>query len=119
MSRRQIPPSHSLQLLGRFAARTNGDLLLLRPTTQRLVALLGVRGALPRSRAAGLLWEDLTEARALGNLRTVLWRARQDCPGLVEEGNNLRVSDAHVDLLNVRAWAWRAVRAEEPWMPLP
>jgi DNA-binding SARP family transcriptional activator len=38
---------------------------------------------------------------------------------LVEEGNNVRVSDAHVDLLEVRAWAWRAVRAEEPWMPLP
>jgi DNA-binding SARP family transcriptional activator len=120
MSRRQTPPSHSLQLLGRFTAWANGHRLVLRPTTQRLVALLAVQGALPRSKAAGLLWGDLTDARALGNLRTVLWRARQDCPGLIlEEGNNVRVSDAHVDLLEVRAWAWRAVRAEEPWMPLP
>jgi DNA-binding SARP family transcriptional activator len=120
MSRRQIPSRHSLQLLGRFNVRTDDHRLLLRPTTQRLVALLAVQGALSRSKAAGLLWGDLTEPRALGNLRTVLWRARQDCPRLVsEEGDNVRVSDVRVDLLEVRAWAWRALRAEDPWMPLP
>src|SRR5215217_1162239 len=111
MSRRQGQSSHSLQLLGRFAARTDGHGVLLRPTTQRLVALLAVRGALARSNAAGLLWADLSEGRALGNLRTVLWRARQDCPGLVsDEGDNLRISDVQVDLFDVRAWAWRALR---------
>jgi DNA-binding SARP family transcriptional activator len=120
MSHRQFGSGHSLQLLGGFTAWADGHRLLLRPTTQRLVALLAVRGALPRSESAGLLWGDLTEARALGNLRTVLWRARQDCPGLVvEESNNLGVSDVQVDLLDVRAWAWRALRAEDPWMPLP
>jgi DNA-binding SARP family transcriptional activator len=81
---------------------------------------LAMQGVLPRSKAAGLLWRDVTEARALANLRTVLWRARQDCPGLVlEDGENLRVSDVQVDLPEVRAWAWRALRAEDPWMPLP
>jgi DNA-binding SARP family transcriptional activator len=120
MSRRQILSRHSLQLLGRFNVCTDGHCLLLRPTTQRLVALVAVQGALSRSKAAGLLWGGLTEPRALGNLRTVLWRARQDCPGLVsEEGDNLRVSDVQVDLLEVRAWAWRALRAEDPWMPVP
>jgi DNA-binding SARP family transcriptional activator len=120
MSRRQIQSGHSLQLLGRFAASADGHRLLLRPTTQRLVALLAVQGDLPRSKAAGLLWGHLTEERALGNLRTVLWRARRDCPGLIsEEGDNVRVTDAQVDLLEVHAWAWRALRAEEPWMPLP
>jgi DNA-binding SARP family transcriptional activator len=60
------------------------------------------------------------EARAHGNLRTVLWRARQDCPGLVSgEGDNLRISDVQVDLFDVRQWAWRALRAEDPWIPLP
>jgi DNA-binding SARP family transcriptional activator len=120
MSRMQIGTGHSLQLLGRFAVCTESRRLLLRPTTQRLVALLAVEGALPRSKVAGLLWRDTTEARALANLRTVLWRARQDCPGLVfEDGDNLGVSDAQVDLPEVRAWAWRALRAEDPWMPLP
>jgi len=38
---------------------------------------------------------------------------------VLEEGDNARVSDAQVDLLEVRAWAWRALRAEDPWMPLP
>jgi DNA-binding SARP family transcriptional activator len=120
MSHRKKRSCHSLQLLGRFAAWTDDHRLLLRPTTQRLVALLAVEGALPRSKAAGLLWGDLPEGRALGSLRTVLWRARQDCPGLVsEEGGNLHVSDVQVDLVDVRAWAWRALRAEDPWMPLP
>jgi DNA-binding SARP family transcriptional activator len=120
MSRRQIRHDPSLQLLGRFTVWTEGHRLLLRPTAQRLVALLAVHGALSRSRAAGLLWRNSTEARALANLRTVLWRARQDCPGLVlEDGDNLRVSDVQVDLVEVRAWAWRALRAEDPWMPLP
>jgi DNA-binding SARP family transcriptional activator len=117
---RQIPSGHSLQLLGRFAVRASGQSLLLRPTTQRLVALLAVQGALSRSKTAGLLWGDLPEGRALGNLRTVLWRARQDCPGLVsEEGNNLRLVDVQVDLIEVHEWAWRALRADDPWMPLP
>jgi DNA-binding SARP family transcriptional activator len=120
MSRRQIQTGYSLQLLGRFTVWVEGHRSLLRPTTQRLVALLALQGDLPRLKAAGLLWGDLAEARALGNLRTVLWRARQDCPGLVlEEGDNLRVSEAQVDLFDVRAWAWRALRAEDPWMPLP
>ena len=120
MSRRPLRSGYALELLGRFTAWAEGRHLLLRPTTQRLVALLAMHGALPRSKAAGLLWGDLTEARALGNLRTVLWRARQDCPGLIsEEGDSVRVSEIEVDLLEVRAWAWRVLRAEDPWMPLP
>ena len=79
-----------------------------------------MQGALSRSKAAGHLWADLPEGRALGNLRTVLWRARQDCHGLIsEERDNVRLSDVQIDLLDVRAWAWRALRAEDPWMPLP
>jgi DNA-binding SARP family transcriptional activator len=120
MSRRQIRSCHSLQLLGRFTFRTDGHRRLLRPTTQRLVALSAVQGPLSRSQAAGLLWGHLSEARALGNLRTVLWRARQDCPGLVsDEGGNIRLSKVQVDLLDVRAWAWRTLRGEDPGTPVP
>jgi DNA-binding SARP family transcriptional activator len=120
MSGRSTGPRHCLQVLGSFAVRRDGRCLVLRPSARRLLALLAVRGALRRSDAAGLLWSDLTDARALGNLRTALWRARKDCPGLVsEEGDVVRISDIPIDLVDVRAWAWRAIRAEDPWMPAP
>jgi DNA-binding SARP family transcriptional activator len=120
MSGRRNGSDHCLELLGRFTASSSGRRLLLRPSAKRLLALLAVRGPLPRSDAAGLLWGDMTQIRALANLRTALWRTRQDCPELLsEDGDVVHVSDLQVDFLEVRAWAWRALRAEEPWMPAP
>jgi DNA-binding SARP family transcriptional activator len=44
-------------------------------SVQRLLALLAIgRRPIARSKAAGLLWLDVPEWRALGNLRTALWR---------------------------------------------
>lgn len=44
---------------------------------QRLLAFLAVAGCpVPRSRVAGQLWLDVTEQRALGNLRSALWRLK-------------------------------------------
>lgn len=36
-----------------------------------------------RSRVAGTLWPDSPESKALGNLRTGIWRITQTAPGMV------------------------------------
>jgi DNA-binding SARP family transcriptional activator len=110
----------ALLVVGTFIASIDGCTVILRPSAERLVALLAVRGALPCPNVAGMLWPDLTQGRAMANLRTVLWRVRNDCPGfVVREGNVLRISDIYVDLFAIREWAWRALRGEDPWIPPP
>ncbi|MGH4010091.1 MAG: hypothetical protein ACRDTH_18380 [Pseudonocardiaceae bacterium] len=110
----------ALRVVGTFTAYIDGRRVVLRPSAQRVVALLAVRGALPRLDAAGMLWPDLTQGRALANLRTALWRVRNDGPGFVsEQGNVVRISDVQVDLFVIRKWAWGALRGEGPWTPPP
>lgn len=75
--------SVSLRLLGQFELRVDGQLVTLPGSTQRLIAYLGLRGTCGRSRLAGTLWPDTTESRALGCLRTAIWRVNQTAPGLV------------------------------------
>lgn len=41
---------------------------------RRLLAYLGIHGEAPRAEVAGVLWPDVNEARAMGSLRTTLWR---------------------------------------------
>jgi DNA-binding SARP family transcriptional activator len=109
-----------IRVLGRFSYCDGGRPRALRPSARRLVALVAVRGPLPRQDAAGLLWPELTQVRALGNLRTALWRVRQDSPDLIaQDGDVLQLSEVQVDYADVRAWAWRALRGEEPWTPVP
>lgn len=56
----------------------------------------------------------------MANLRTVLWRVHNDCPGFVaREGRAMRISDVSVDLCMLREWARRALFGETPWMPPP
>ncbi|SDS83634.1 DNA-binding transcriptional activator of the SARP family [Friedmanniella luteola] len=42
--------------------------------TQRLLALLALRPRLQRRKVAAALWPEVSEERAAGNLRTLLWR---------------------------------------------
>src|SRR4051794_4219135 len=114
MGRVRVSPSHRVDLLGRFAVIAMGRRLGLRPSAQRLVALLGVRGPTARSDAAGLLWPDLDQRRSRDNLRTAYWRLRNDAPSLVtEEGDVLRIANACVDFADVREWAWAAMRGDD------
>jgi DNA-binding SARP family transcriptional activator len=109
-----------VHLLGYFAVTMDGQLLTLRPSAQRVLALLGVRGATARSDAAGLLWPDLSQFRARDNLRTVLWRLRRDADALVaEEGGVLRLAGTRIDYLENREWAWHAIRGDDPDVPPP
>lgn len=72
-----------ITLLGGFEVRVGDRVAGLATGGQHLVALLALHGRRARSRAAGALWPDSTETRALGCLRTTIWRVNQVAPGLV------------------------------------
>lgn len=98
-------------VLGSFGVRCGSGAVEMRPSSRKLVALLAVRGPLQRESAAGLLYPDLPAGRASGNIRTVLWRLREDADGLLaEEGNQMHLSNARVDLADVRAWCDRSLQ---------
>jgi DNA-binding SARP family transcriptional activator len=95
-----LPDAVSLRLLGAFELRVDGALVSLPASTQRLVALLALRGRCGRSRLAGSLWPEVTEHRALASLRTGIWRVNQAVSGLVlsSHGSLDLGADADVDV---------------------
>jgi DNA-binding SARP family transcriptional activator len=108
MSRESLVQTHvgdnRLQLSGTFELAIDGKEVPLPLCGQRLLAYLALaRGAVSRSRCAGELWEQETQARANCNLRTVLWRVTQACgPVVVREADNLRLSPkVGVDVLEL------------------
>lgn len=66
-----------LEVLGGFRLSTGGTVVAIPMSGQRLVAMLALRGPSPRLQVAGMLWPDAPEGRALGCLRTGIWRLRQ------------------------------------------
>ena len=68
-------------LLGDFRLQVGDRSVELGAACRRVVALICLRGAVPRARAAGTLWPEVTEQRAGANLRTALWRV-----GLAADG---------------------------------
>ncbi len=98
-------PVFRLELLGSFRLARDRDVLHLTPSARRVVGLLGVHGHRTRTEAAGLLWLDLPQARAAANLRTVVWRLRQQVPGLLSgTRDSLDLNSVACDLHDVRAW---------------
>lgn len=90
-----------VHLLGRFCVTRAGAPVDLPPGTHRVVALLALRRRpVERRDAASCLWMDKTEARALANLRSALWRLRHSPVTLVvEDGTELTLSpDVAVDI---------------------
>ena len=76
-------PGVFVRLLGLFEVRVGGRLVEVPAPGQRLVALLALRGRRTRSGVAGSLWPDSGERRALGALRTTIWRVNAAAAGLV------------------------------------
>jgi DNA-binding SARP family transcriptional activator len=93
-------PRTQVRVLGHF------DVVAPQPISvgtscQRLLTLLAVQnGQVTRSCAAGTLWPETVASRANANLRSVLWRLQQCCPGLVEATfQDLRLApDVDVDI---------------------
>jgi DNA-binding SARP family transcriptional activator len=71
-------PRARLSLIGEFQLLIDGQGISVPHGVQRLLAFLAVaHRPISRSRVAGQLWPDVAEWRALGNLRSLLWRLRQ------------------------------------------
>ncbi len=86
-------PAPSLRLLGGFSLAVLGVSIELAPIAQRLVALLALRGRTQRSRAAGTLWPETDEIKAMACLRTCMWRVNRSTYGLITSaGSNVQLS---------------------------
>lgn len=96
-----------LYLLGGFHLVRDGAAVHLPRSCQRLVCYVAVRGRSPRRRLAALLWPDLPDGRALGNLRSALWRVQARCPGLLTTGGDgIDVAGGvSTDLASLEEWA--------------
>ena len=82
-----------LGLTSEFQLQVDQRSVAVPPAAQRLLACLGVaRQPVHRSRIAGQLWPDVAEERALGNLRSALWRLRR------VTGPAVRSLDARLDI---------------------
>ena len=96
-----------LTLLGGFQAQLEAGATLVLPTkkTQALLAYLALPlgQAHPREKLATLLWGDMQEAQARGNLRHALSRIRRALPrtvrpGLVLDGPSVALDPSTVDV---------------------
>ena len=87
-------PAVKVALLGGFRLIVDGRTVILTPAPQRLIALLALESrSLLRPYAAGQLWPDIRDDRALGNLRSALWRLRRQGLDLVRsDGGHLRLA---------------------------
>jgi DNA-binding SARP family transcriptional activator len=64
---------------------SDGQARPVRIAVQRLAAFLVLRGRMQqRLLVAGSLWPDSSDRRASANLRSALWHARNECPGVVD-----------------------------------
>jgi TolB-like protein/DNA-binding SARP family transcriptional activator/Tfp pilus assembly protein PilF len=90
-----------VNLLGRFELRSpDGQEVAL--GARKSIALLALLGAAPglrmsRDRLATLLWEDMPDAQARGNLRQLLAATRRPAPFLEAEGGTIGFSEGMVE----------------------
>lgn len=95
-----------LRLLGGFALLRSGGVVPVPVSLQRIVAFLALRGPVPRRAAAGVLWPSTCDAKAMGSLRTAVWRLRRVASGVLTQsgeflalGADVRADVAVVDLV--------------------
>ncbi|MER3554579.1 MAG: hypothetical protein C4331_09585 [Meiothermus sp.] len=111
-SKRPSEPSEatwSLRLLGPAHLESSGIALEpLERKTAALLAYLALEGPTPRSKIAGLLWPEVDEGRARGNLRQCLHRLKRLCgEDLVVSEEILRlVGDLETDVVGLEAQAF-------------
>jgi DNA-binding SARP family transcriptional activator len=112
------PDAIRLGLMRGFDLARGGISIRLPTSAQRVVALVALhdRPTL-RSHVAGMLWGDAPEDRAMGNLRSALWRLRRARIEVIEsKGEMLALS--HRVILDVRGLADEARRLGDPDAPL-
>ena len=112
-----------LSVLGCFGFRLDGGRVDIPPVPARILAYLAVHpGEVSRSALAGVLWPAVPRERALGNLRSALWRLPTGTrEAVADTGTSLHLAE-HVlcdldpmrqgaaatsaDVPDVLAWAW-------------
>ncbi|HEY0933244.1 MAG TPA: BTAD domain-containing putative transcriptional regulator [Trebonia sp.] len=97
-------PGLRLRLLGRFELSDGESLIRTRPSSERLLAFLAVRGdPVGRPEAAAALWPDCSDTRAASNLRSVLWRLPVQQGGVVSarDGRLALAPDIVTDLTEI------------------
>ncbi len=108
LSAGEPPPRRLLRVLGVFRVYHEGRVLFLPVAAgRRVLGDSAVNGAASREQVAAALWPELPERRAKSDLRTVLWRLRQVCPGFLESTDQVLAlaDDVQVDLEAVNVWA--------------
>lgn len=101
------PRGNWLRLLGGFALELSGSAVSVPANCQRLLAYLGLRGAVPRADVAGTLWPEVSERNAHGSLRTTIWRIHRCGEGIVDASGG-RLSVAPSVNVDTRVFAERA-----------
>jgi len=103
-------------LLGGFRLLRGVDSIVVPLPAQRLLAFLGLHDRpVHRRRAAGTLWPDVDEHRANANLRSTLWRLRNDVEAVVDDrhvGLHL-ADDVAVDTREMREAAHRVFDGDD------
>ncbi|SHH85084.1 AfsR/SARP family transcriptional regulator [Streptomyces sp. 3214.6] len=72
-----------IELFDGFRLQVDGTWIHPASNGQRLLAFLSLLGPGTRSVVAGTLWANVPENRALGSLRTTMWRLNHTVPGLI------------------------------------
>jgi DNA-binding SARP family transcriptional activator len=107
-----------LLLISGFELRHGDDVVVVPPSSQRLVAFVALHERRVRRRqVSGALWLDATEERAGANLRSALWRtpAPGGCPLLRASSTHIWVNpDVEVDFRVSMARAQSVLRESEP-----
>ena len=106
------PAMPFVHVLGGLSLSCDGRRLAVPPGSRRLLAYLALHpGGVDRRVAAGVLWPDVGDCRAAGNLRSALWRLQQvGCPLVAAEQSWLGLrDDVDLDLARLEAWATRVL----------
>lgn len=106
-----------LDLLGGFRMRVGSLEMSVSDVVQRVIAFVALSNRpVRRDRLAGSLWPEKTDERAGANLRSALWRLRQQGADVMRmDGTTLCLrAEVRVDVHDVTEWAWRVIegRAE-------
>jgi DNA-binding SARP family transcriptional activator len=104
--------SPEVHLIGALSVHHGGRRLPLPPGSHRLLAYLALHpDGVDRRHAAGVLWPDVDDARAAGNLRSALWRLQQiGCPLVSADHSTVGLrADVEVDITGLEAWATRVL----------
>lgn len=99
-----------LKLIGGFGLWRGGEELLIAASSQRLIALLALKGRpVGRPYVAAALWPDYSTERSLADLRTMLWRVNRSDEHVIIATPSLLMlnADIDVDVRNLAAFARR------------